>query len=63
MYPDEVEIAQIMEVWDIETYNGTPALVEYTNYLIKLRDRSIWRPLDNLCHNDVVTAVKLAEMQ
>ena len=63
MFLDKVEIAQIMEIWDIETYNGTPAVVKYANYLIKLRDRSIWRHIDNLCHNDVVTAVKIAEMQ
>lgn len=62
-YIDDIDCTYVMDTWDIETYNGNPAIVQYINYLTSIRDFNYWQTLDRLCGYDVTTAIKIAEMQ
>ena len=55
-------IAEIMDVWAYPHQFLTEEM-EYIHYLTELRDLSIRRTLDDWCGTDVITALKIAEMQ
>jgi hypothetical protein len=55
-------IAEITDVWAYPHQFYTEEM-EYIHYLTQIRDRLIWQELDRMCGYDVVTAVKIAEMQ
>jgi hypothetical protein len=55
-------IAEIMDVWAYPHQFMTEEM-EYINYLTRIRDTQIWHYLDARCGFDVVTALKIAEMQ
>lgn len=59
----ELGIARVMALWELNTYATHTEIVTYTNYLLSIRDRLIWQELDRMCGYDMVTAVKIAEMQ
>ena len=56
---DKPLIADIMWLW----YHDLIEAERYHNYLLGIRDNRIWIELDSLCGYDMVTAVKIAEMQ
>ena len=58
----KVAIAEIMDVWAYPHQFVTEEM-EYINYLLRMRDFNIWRTLDSWCGTDVITALKIAEMQ